>query len=228
MKAIRVNANEIRNPSAYNRGIANAIKRNAATRRSREWLAIPGNSRVSDWLHQVGEFNSTCACGRTVEQHNGHYDEQCRNIEHPATRGMFSSDFGAFLLDMRDALVEWGSLTENQTATVAKALARTEKRIADREAARAEELAADRAGSNHIGTVGERREFSLTVEKVFSFETAYGFTYINICRDSDGNVVVYKGSNGWDKGEIKVKATVKEHSVREGVKQTIIARPKAA
>lgn len=229
----RVSGNEIHNQSAYDRGIRNAIKRNAATRRSREWLAVPGNSRLSDWLNQTGEFRSTCSCGRTHDEHltaynDGNYaGEDCHEIAHPVVRGMFSGDFGATLLNMRDSLVEWGCLTERQTLMVANALARAEQRIADRAAARAAQLESDRAASQHVGTVGERREFALNVERVLSFESAYGFTFINLCRDADGNVVVYKGSNGWEQGqELRVKATVKAHDERDGVKQTIIARPK--
>jgi hypothetical protein len=228
--AIRVNANEIYNPAAYERGITASIRRNATTRRSREWLAVAGNSRLADWLNERGEFQSTCACGRTHQEHyvDGCYKstERCREVAHPAVRGMYAGDFGATLLKMRDALEEWGSLTERQTAVVNNALARTEKRIAERTAARAVELAADREGSKHVGSVGERREFTLKVERVFSFESAYGVTYINICRDTDGNVVVYKGSNGWERGEeLRVKATVKAHDHRDGVAQTLIQRP---
>ena len=229
--AIRVNANEIYNPAAYERGIRASIRRNATTRRSREWLAVEGNSRLSDWLNERGEFLSTCACGRTHDEHyaDGCYiitTEQCRDVPHPAVRGMFAGDFGATLLKMRDALNEWGSLTERQTAMVANALARTEKRIAERTAARAVELATDRATSQHVGSVGERREFALKVERVFSFEGTYGVTFINVCRDAAGNVVVYKGSNGWERGEeLRVKATVKAHEQRDGVAQTLIQRP---
>ena len=228
--AIRVNANEIYNPAAYERGIRDAIRRNATTRRSREWLAVEGNSRLADWLNERGEFQSTCACGRTHQAHyvDGcyHATEHCREVAHPAVRGMFAGDFGATLLQMRNALDEWGSLTERQTAMVANALARTEKRIAERTAARAAELAADRATSQFVGAVGERREFKLQVERVLSFEGTYGVTYVNICRDAAGNVVVYKGSNGWERGEeLRVKATVKMHDRRDGVAQTLIQRP---
>jgi hypothetical protein len=56
--------------------------------------------------------------------------------------------------------------------------------------------------------------------------------------DADKNVVIYKGTSdavGWSlegqprgKGDsLTITATVKEHGVREGVKQTIIQRPKA-
>lgn len=228
--AIRVNANEIYNPAAYERGIRASIRRNATTRRSREWLAVEGNSRLADWLNERGEFESTCACGRTHEAHYVagcyHATEQCREVTHPAVRGMFAGDFGATLLKMRDALDEWGSLTERQTAVVANALARTEKRIAERTAARAVELAADRATSQHVGAVGERREFALKVERVFSFEGTYGVTHINVCRDAAGNVIVYKGSNAWERGEeLRVKATVKAHDHHDGVAQTLIQRP---
>jgi hypothetical protein len=131
------------------------------------------------------------------------------------------------LLEMRDALDEWGGLTDKQTDLVRRALARAEERLARAAQRREERLEADRAGSAHVGAVGERREFSVLCEKSFSFEGHYGVTYINICRDEAGNVIVYKGSHGLDKGwRFVIKATVKAHNEREGVKQTIIARPK--
>ena len=79
----------------------------------------------------------------------------------------------------------------------------------------------------HVGTVGKRHEFDITVERVHSYETDYGMTHVNVCRDASNNIVVYKGSNEWYKGDrLVVKATVKEHSDYEGVKQTVIQRPK--
>ena len=56
--------------------------------------------------------------------------------------------------------------------------------------------------------------------------------------DADKNVVIYKGNSdviGWNpEGPVRSKgdtftitATVKDHGVRNGVKQTIIQRPKA-
>jgi hypothetical protein len=48
--------------------------------------------------------------------------------------------------------------------------------------------------------------------------------------DVDGNVVVYKGSNllGEKGNAVSVKATIKDHDSRDGVKQTKISRPVAA
>lgn len=208
-----------------------AIKRNAAVRRSREWLAIPGNARLSDWLNERGEFQSHCACGRSDAEHRNEHgswmalSDQCRDIDHPAVRGMFNGDFGQMLLKFRDALAEWGSLTPRQTEIVASSLARTERRLAEWAEKRAAEKAA-LANSQHVGKVGERREFALTVDRVFSFANDYGTTYINICHDADNNVVVYKGSNGWERGDtLRVKATVKEHGLRDNIAQTLISRP---
>mgnify|MGYP000270542888 CR=1 FL=1 len=42
--------------------------------------------------------------------------------------------------------------------------------------------------------------------------------------DIDGNVVIYKGTKLYE-GFVIIKATIKEHGERDGVKQTKIARP---
>jgi hypothetical protein len=219
----------IKNEEGWLRGREFAIKRNASKRRSREWLAVQGNQRLQDWLNQTGEFAITCACGRTNQEHQSPYGyqatEDCRHIVHPAVRGMYEGDFGAMLLNLRNALEEWGSLTPRQTEIAANSLARAEKRIAEFAAKRVAERAAQ-ANSQHIGVVGERREFALTVDRVLSFDGTYGMSYINICHDADNNVIVYKGSKGWERGDtLRVKATVKEHSVRDDIAQTLIQRP---
>jgi hypothetical protein len=140
---------------------------------------------------------------------------------------MFAGNFGEVLLEMREAIMEWGGLTDKQTDLVRRALARAEERVAKANQRREERIATERATSQHVGTVGERRDFTLTVNRVFSFEGQYGFTYINICKDAAGNVIVYKGSNNFEEGEtLTVKATVKAHDERDGIAQTLIARPK--
>jgi hypothetical protein len=71
---------------------------------------------------------------------------------------------------------------------------------------------------------------TLTTVHVVELDGFYGSTYIYICEDADKNTIIYKGtSNAMPaKGETAtVVATVKEHGVREGVKQTVIQRPKA-
>ncbi len=85
------------------------------------------------------------------------------------------------------------------------------------------------ATSLHIGKVGERVELTLTVKFANSYESNFGQFWIVGLEDASANTVIYKGNSPFSttKGEtVKVKATVKEHGEREGVKQTIIARAK--
>lgn len=62
---------------------------------------------------------------------------------------------------------------------------------------------------------------------VMGFDGFYGTTYINTMVDRDGNVFVYKGKHLASKGDqVTLKATVKDHGVYKGTKQTVINRPK--
>lgn len=80
----------------------------------------------------------------------------------------------------------------------------------------------------HVGTVGKREIFRVTVKKVVSFDSTYGIVNVNIMEDADGNVLVWKsGTYGLDEGKTyELRATVKEHSERDGAPQTIITRAK--
>ena len=84
-------------------------------------------------------------------------------------------------------------------------------------------------------SIGERREFLLTRSKVLEYESRYGLFFIHLCRDENDNMVVYKGSsdlfadkdgNEWGDNTARVVATVKEWDERDGVKSTVISRPK--
>jgi len=123
-----------------------------------------------------------------------------------------------FWHDMQEAIVKWGALTEGQTKAVRKIIADDAKRRA--------EWAARDAGSEYVGKAGERLDWDLTVNHVVSLEGQWGYTYINICKDADDNVIIYKGSKKWGKGEkISCVARIKEHKKYDGVKQTYITRP---
>jgi hypothetical protein len=229
----------VENESAYIAGAQAAIKRNASRGRSKKWLAIEGNQRLHDWLFQIGEFRETVKCNaRSYEDHMFteygdeaqpyyHYCDDCRTMAHPLTYGMFSGNFGKVLLDMQKSLEEWGGLTEKQTEMVANALTRAEKWESERQAKFAAKHQEDLDHSAYVGVIGERRDWILTVERTTSYDNDFGTTYINVCKDEEGHTVVYKGSHEWKKGEtLKVKATIKEHSEYNGVKQTLINRPK--
>jgi hypothetical protein len=95
-------------------------------------------------------------------------------------------------------------------------------------AAREARIALDRAKSRHVGTVGERIQVAVTVGVVLTIEGVYGPQYITVARDENGNVYVSKGARWARKDEVAlVKATVKAHTMRDNVAQTVIQRVKA-
>ena len=87
---------------------------------------------------------------------------------------------------------------------------------------------AQNAASAFVGAVGDKIVLTITIERLIPLESQFGTTYINLCRDQQGNVIVYKGnSNIGEVGEtVNVRATVKEHVLYNAASQTVIQRPK--
>lgn len=134
--------------------------------------------------------------------------------------GGFTNDF---LGSLAGALEAYGKLLPAQSAAVLKGI--------DARAAKRAEWAAQAAKSKHVGTAGEKITLTLTCVHIISFNSQFGPVYINICKDADGNTVIYKGNaKGFpDKDETAtITATVKYHDERDGVNQTCILRPKLA
>lgn len=142
---------------------------------------------------------------------------------------MEENQWHSFLNKMFQSYLEWGSLTEGQERAVRDALAKLDVRKAEKAAGREAERQVDRGSSKHIGEVGKRQDFALTIQRIPEYEGQFGLTYIHLMKDAGGNVVVYKGGTRLgEPGEaVMVKATVKEHGERDGVAQTVISRPKA-
>jgi hypothetical protein len=122
----------------------------------------------------------------------------------------------SFLQGMVYSLAQWGSLTQGQLEAVESCFA-----VIDR-------IEAARANSQHIGSVGDKVTLTITVERVFVLETQFGTNYITIACDEQGNAITYKGrTNIGDKGDTNtIKASVKDYTVYNGIKQTVIQRPK--
>lgn len=139
-----------------------------------------------------------------------------------------------FVGSLAYAFDTFGKLTEGQVNAVRKCIV---QRV-ERKAEWADKQAAANAALLHLGTVGEKITLTLTIKKFITFDSAYGVQQLAILEDADRNVVIYKGNsrainnnaNGSYTAEgdtITITATVKEHGVRNGVKQTVIQRPKA-
>ncbi len=89
-----------------------------------------------------------------------------------------------------------------------------------------EEKQAERSASEYIGKVGQRITVELSdVKLITSWETQYGYTRLYKMTDKTGNILIWKTSTWFDQDmPHKIKATVKEHSERDGVKQTVVSR----
>ena len=82
------------------------------------------------------------------------------------------------------------------------------------------------ADSKHVGEIKKRQNFTVTVEKVLQFDSNFGIKHLHLMSDSDGNRLVWWSTgNVLDIGKVMlIKATVKAHSERNGVKQTELTR----
>jgi len=139
------------------------------------------------------------------------------------------SDFGfeeRTLADLVGKLVSYGNLSDKQWAFAERLLTGLPAVHAKRAAILAER-AADAEQSQWIGTVSDRIEFIATVVFVTTFDSNFGRVTVTGLKDDAGNVIIQKGKGIAEKGErVAIKATVKDQIVRDGVKQTIITRPK--
>ena len=84
------------------------------------------------------------------------------------------------------------------------------------------------SNSNYVGEIGEKIAFDGTVVKSISTVSNYGQLYINIFKDNNGNIFVWKTTTKSFDIDIKVQVsgTVKDHKEYDGQKQTILTRAK--
>ena len=115
---------------------------------------------------------------------------------------------------------KWGAPTQGQADAI--------RRIMEQETEKKAQWAARDARSEHIGNVGDKIEVEAVVYFQTSYSTQWGVTEITGFRSGD-NIIIHKGTApSVNKGDrVILKATVKEHGERDGVKQTIVTRPKA-
>ena len=122
-----------------------------------------------------------------------------------------------------------------------------EKKIAE------EKRMAENAKVEYYGNVGDKFELTLTFEKMFGFETQFGYQYIILFHDEENHLFKWSTSNGMYKINLKgvkgkeideravfdgaykeyeighkylIKGTIKNHEEYRGAKQTVITRCK--
>lgn len=84
--------------------------------------------------------------------------------------------------------------------------------------------------SAYVGGIGERLLVKLaTAELITSWDGMYGTTWLYRFTDESGNVFIWYASRPCEaEGGTTIKATVKDHKERDGVKQTILTRCQVA
>jgi hypothetical protein len=166
--------------------------------------------------------------------------ERADEIEGALVDGIICDDYGNFMGysddfmgSMAKSFYVFGKLSEKQCQAILKGI----DARAMRKAEWADKKAVLDANREHIGTIGQKITLTLTIAHIVVLEGTFGTTYIYIMEDADKNTVIYKGNSSivaWtpegsmrSKGDsLTITATVKEHGVRDGVKQTVIQRPK--
>lgn len=118
----------------------------------------------------------------------------------------------------------WDRVYADLTASLREPSERLVAMVSDEVAKRAVNVS-----STFIGAVGDKVTLTIKVEKIITlYSDLYGNNYLHLCRDQDGNVIVYKGTAqiGAPGDTNTIKATVKAHELYNGVQQTIVQRPK--
>lgn len=84
------------------------------------------------------------------------------------------------------------------------------------------------AESQHVGTIGERQEFSLKITRLMELPSDFGVKVLHFMEDAEGNRLKWFSSGGALGEEsdafVTVKATVKKHDEYKGIKETILNR----
>lgn len=141
--------------------------------------------------------------------------------------GYFLGYADNFLGSLASALDTYGKLSPAQCDAVRKIITKQAERRLEWDS----KQAALNAARQHLGIVGAKITLTLTLKKVIAIDTMYGTSFIHILEDDSRNVVIYKGNSqalyNVNEGDtVTLAAVVKEHGVRDGVKQTVISRPK--
>ena len=89
-----------------------------------------------------------------------------------------------------------------------------------------ESLIYEGSDSEFQGTIGERLDLFLTVERVIDLENGFGHSQMHLMRDDCGNLYVWTtASKSWPAGsEHHIRGTVKDHRTYKNEQQTVLTR----
>lgn len=135
----------------------------------------------------------------------------------------------AALLDNVQVLLRCGYCKQSHFGYIAYAPMAFARYIERKRKEEAREAAknSERAASHYVGEIGKRMSMEVSsFELMTSWDGDYGMTYLYKITDSQGNILIWFSSKYIEHPEEvrQIKATVKDHTDRDGVKQTVVTR----
>lgn len=132
------------------------------------------------------------------------------------------NSFGNEYMDNIRVLMKQDIIKKDHIALISSAVITAQRELAQK---------AEVKESNFVGEVkGRLKDVSLLLEKIIYLGSgSFGPSYLHLLKDSDGNAFSWITGNKVQKAEgtnIKVDATVKEHKIYKGTKQTVLTRTK--
>lgn len=140
------------------------------------------------------------------------------------TVGFFRRDasFGNEYMDNIRVLMKQDIIKKDHVALISSAVITAQRELAPKAAVKE---------SNFVGEVkGRLKDVSLLLEKIIYLGSgSFGPSYLHLLKDADGNAFSWITGNKVEVAEgtnITVDATVKEHKIYKGAKQTVLTRAK--
>jgi hypothetical protein len=176
-------------------------------------VLFPGRDRISQKLASEFAQNMTDADRQTA----------IGSLNFAGEKLLTSDRLSDYEHNMRIAL-SCEAVNRKRAGIVASVIAWYERAVGKAVAKKAE-----LTGSTHVGSVGDRCEFRVTLNRVFDTENDFGVSHGHFFLDADGNVLVWwTGTKRLDVGTVyELRGTVKRHSEYKGTKQTLLSRCKA-
>jgi hypothetical protein len=139
-----------------------------------------------------------------------------------------SEYFGNNYMDNIRVLLKQDIIKKSHVALVSSAVI-----TAQREIARQQEPKKEMIESNFVGEVKARmRGLDLVLEKIiFLGDSEWGSSYLHLMKDTSGNAFTWITGNKLEVAEgiaVKLDASIKEHKIYNGIKQTVLTRAKLA
>jgi hypothetical protein len=132
------------------------------------------------------------------------------------------TSFGNEYMDNIRVLTKQDIVKKEHVALISSAVITAQRELAPK---------AEVKESNFVGEVkGRLKDVSLLLEKIIYLGSgSFGPSYLHLLKDADGNAFSWITGNKAEVAEgtnVKVDATVKEHKIYKGTKQTVLTRAK--